>query len=60
MGWNEDIPWYSSLNSDFNYDFGATDDDGEQHGVSVFIRDGDSIYQSYHTGARGVEYLGSH
>lgn len=60
MGWSTAIPWYSSLNSDFNYDFGATDDDGEQHGVSVFIRDGDSIYQSYHTGARGVEYLGSH
>ncbi|GAA0209112.1 DUF899 domain-containing protein [Kangiella japonica] len=60
MDWNTAIPWYSSLNSDFNYDFGATDEDGEQHGVSVFIRDGDSIYQSYHTGARGVEYLGSH
>ena len=60
MEWNKPIPWYSSLNSDFNYDFGATTDDGEQHGVSVFLRDGDDIYQTYHTGARGVEYLGSH
>lgn len=60
MQWNKPIPWYSSLDSDFNYDFGATDDNGEQHGVSVFLRDGDSIYQTYHVGERGVEHLGSH
>ncbi|GAA4360948.1 DUF899 domain-containing protein [Kangiella marina] len=60
MEWNKPIPWYSSLGSDFNYDFGATTDDGEQHGVSVFIRDGNDIYQSFHIGDRGVEYLGSH
>ncbi|MGM0429560.1 MAG: DUF899 domain-containing protein [Pseudomonadota bacterium] len=58
MGWI--IPWYSSLESDFNYDFGATIDNGERHGASVFLRDGNNIYRTYFTGARGVEYLGSH
>ncbi|WP_116364507.1 DUF899 domain-containing protein [Parahaliea mediterranea] len=58
MGWT--IPWYSSLGSDFNVDFGATTEQGEQHGASVFLRDGDDIYRTYYTGARGVEYLGSH
>lgn len=60
MEWNKPIPWYSSLDSNFNQDFGATVDDQEIHGVSVFLRDGDDIYQSYHTGARGAEHLGSH
>ena len=58
MGWT--IPWYSSFGSDFNVDFGATVTDGENHGASVFLRDGDDIYRTYFTGARGVEYLGSH
>ncbi len=58
MGWT--IPWYSSYESDFNYDFGATTADGERHGASVFLRDGNDIYRTYFTGARGVEYLGSH
>lgn len=60
MSWNTDIPWYSSLDSDFNIDFGATTASGEQHGASVFLRAGDKIYRTYYTGARGVEYLGSH
>ncbi|KPQ25764.1 MULTISPECIES: DUF899 domain-containing protein [unclassified Halomonas] len=59
MGWTYPIPWYSSYESDFNYDVGVTTDDGERHGASVFLRDGDAIYRSYFTGARGVEYLGS-
>lgn len=59
MGWTTSIPWYSSYESDFNFDFGATTDQGEIHGVSVFIRDGNDIYRTYYTGARGVEYLGS-
>lgn len=59
MGWTVPIPWYSSYESDFNVDFGATTADGERHGASVFIRDGDDIYRTYFTGARGVEYLGS-
>lgn len=57
MGWN--IPWYSSYQSDFNKDFGATTDDGEMFGVNVFIRDGNNIYRTYHTSKRGAEYLGS-
>ena len=59
MQWHTPIPWYSSLDTTFNQDFGATTVDGEQHGVSVFIRDGDQIYQTYHSGDRGVEYLGT-
>ncbi len=58
MGWS--FPWYSSFDNDFNYDFGATTNQGEQHGVSIFLRQGDAIYRTYYTGARGVEYLGSH
>ncbi|CAM5509627.1 hypothetical protein MAUB1S_08509 [Mycolicibacterium aubagnense] len=65
MGWRHP-GWYSSLDSDFNLDMGATVADpddpaktSERHGVSVFLRDGDNIYRSYFNGARGVEYLGS-
>lgn len=58
MGWI--APWVSSLGSDFNRDMGATTDEGEQHGVSVFLRDGGTVYRTYTTGARGVEQLGSH
>lgn len=57
MGWT--IPWYSSVESDFNYNFGVTTAEGERHGASVFLREGDDIYRTYFTGARGVEYLGS-
>lgn len=55
MGWN--IPWFSSFNSDFNYDLEATTDKGEVGGLSVFLRDGDSIYRTYFTSARGVDRL---
>jgi predicted dithiol-disulfide oxidoreductase (DUF899 family) len=58
MHW--DLPWYSSLHSDFNYDFNATNEGGENHVTSVFLRDGDDIYRTYYTDQRGVEYLGSH
>ena len=57
MGWTK--PWYSSEGSDFNKDFGATRENGEMFGVSVFIREGDSIWRTYHTTLRGAEYLGS-
>lgn len=54
------LPWYSSFNSDFNYDFGATTKQGEEtHGYSVFLQDNNKVYHTYSTGARGVEYLGS-
>lgn len=59
MGWATHIPWYSSHGGDFNFDFGASTENSEKHGVSVFIRDGNDIYRTYYTGARGVEYLGS-
>ncbi|WP_108811644.1 DUF899 family protein [Sphingorhabdus sp. Alg231-15] len=58
MGW--DLPWVSSFGSEFNYDFNATNDDGENHVASVFLRDGDDIYRTYYTDQRGVEHLGSH
>jgi predicted dithiol-disulfide oxidoreductase (DUF899 family) len=65
MGWT--IPWYSSFESDFNVDFEVSPEtpqpdvyqDGETFGLSVFLRDGDSVFRSYFTTARGVEALGS-
>jgi predicted dithiol-disulfide oxidoreductase (DUF899 family) len=65
MGWT--IPWYSSFESDFNVDFGVSPpepqpdvyQDGESFGLSVFIREGDSIFRTYFTTSRGVEALGS-
>ena len=57
MGWT--VPWFSSAGSDFNADFGLTTDEGETFGLSVFLRDGDSVYRTYFTGGRGVEALGS-
>ncbi len=57
MGW--DVPWFSAFASDFNQDFGLTTDQGETHGLSVFIGDGDSIFRTYFTNNRGTETLGS-
>jgi len=58
MGW--DLPWVSSFNSDFNIDFGATIPSGENHMVSVLLRQGSAVYRTYFTEDRGVEHLGSH
>jgi predicted dithiol-disulfide oxidoreductase (DUF899 family) len=65
MGWG--VPWYSSAASDFNVDFGVSPErpqpdrhqDGETFGLSVFLREGDDVYRTYFTDARGVEALGS-
>ncbi len=58
MGWT--LPWVSSFGSDFNADFGVTDEAGdESFGLSVFLRNGDDIFQTYFTDGRGVEQLGS-
>jgi predicted dithiol-disulfide oxidoreductase (DUF899 family) len=65
MSWT--IPWYSSFESDFNVDFGVGPEipqagvyqDGESFGLSVFIRDDDSVFRTYFTTHRGVEALGS-
>lgn len=84
MGWT--VPWYSSHDSTFNYDFHATTDGsvapveynyrdgrtlallgeeyhvaGEQPGVSVFLRDGERVFHTYSTYARGLDQLvGTH
>ncbi len=58
MGW--DLPWYSSLGTSFNDDMGATIDGEENHGASVFLRNGDDVFRTYFTEDRGVEHLGSH
>jgi predicted dithiol-disulfide oxidoreductase (DUF899 family) len=81
MGWT--FPWYSSLGSDFNYDFHTTTDEsvvpeeydyrtpaeltaagqpffagrGEKGGVSVFVRDGDTILHTYSAYVRGTDLL---
>jgi predicted dithiol-disulfide oxidoreductase (DUF899 family) len=57
MGWT--VPWFSSSGSDFNRDFGVTSDHGETFGLTVFLRDGERIFQTYFTSGRGVEALGS-
>jgi predicted dithiol-disulfide oxidoreductase (DUF899 family) len=87
MGWS--IPWVSSANSDFNFDFGASFDVeqmreqmppedqlppiashnakatgtglaeyiSEMFGASVFTLQDGSVYQTYATTGRGVEFL---
>jgi predicted dithiol-disulfide oxidoreductase (DUF899 family) len=55
MNWT--VPWFSSYGSDFNYDFDATDENGEKPGLSVFLRDGEQILHSYSTTGRGVDIL---
>jgi predicted dithiol-disulfide oxidoreductase (DUF899 family) len=65
MGWT--LPWFSSLETDFNHAFGVGPErpepgkyqDGESFGLSVFLRDGEEVYRSYFTSGRGVEALGS-
>ncbi|MBD1382610.1 DUF899 domain-containing protein [Bacillus sp. IB182487] len=52
MGWT--VPWFSSYSSDFNYDFGATTDRGEQPSLSTFLRNGDRIFQTYNTADQGL------
>ena len=55
MGWT--VSWFSSYGSDFNYDFHFTTDDGEDGGVSVFLREGENIFHTYSTTARGNDLL---
>ena len=76
-GWT--VPWYSSLGSDFNYDFQVTLDKNrpqldynyrsepgalgdadttELPGMSCLLRDGEQIYHTYSTFARGTDGLG--
>ncbi|MEC9246557.1 MAG: DUF899 domain-containing protein [Nitratireductor rhodophyticola] len=53
MGWT--LPWYSVMNSTFNADHGVEGG----FGLNVFLREGGSIYHTYHTSGRGVEALGT-
>ena len=57
MGWT--LPWFSSAGTNFNDDFGVTTAEGENFGLSVFLREGDSVFHTYFTTARGVEVLDS-
>jgi predicted dithiol-disulfide oxidoreductase (DUF899 family) len=50
--------WVSSAGNSFNEDFGVTTEQGEQHGLSVFLRRGDDIFRTYFTTARGLETVG--
>jgi predicted dithiol-disulfide oxidoreductase (DUF899 family) len=52
-GW-EQIPWWT-LTDDFDKDF----DVDQWHGHNVFIRDGERIFRTYMTDARGDEHLGT-
>lgn len=49
------MTWYSSANSSFSRDVGAGP--GAGFGVNVFLRDGDTVYRTWHTDGRGVEQL---
>jgi predicted dithiol-disulfide oxidoreductase (DUF899 family) len=57
MQWT--VPWVSSAANTFNADFGLTTPAGEQHGLSVFLRDGDEIFRTYFTTSRGLETVGT-
>jgi predicted dithiol-disulfide oxidoreductase (DUF899 family) len=66
------FPWYSSAGTNFNRDFRVTVDDaqpvynyrvddlahGEYPGYSVFVRDGDRVFHTYSSYARGTETIG--
>jgi predicted dithiol-disulfide oxidoreductase (DUF899 family) len=51
--------WVSSAKNTFNVDFGLTTAEGEQHGLSVLVRDGAEVYRTYFSTARGCESLGN-
>jgi predicted dithiol-disulfide oxidoreductase (DUF899 family) len=49
------MSWYSTENSSFGADVGAPPAGG--FGVNVFLRDGDTVYRTWHTNGRGTEQL---
>ncbi len=49
------LDWYSSSQSSFGADVDAAP--GEGFGLNVFLRDGDTVYRTWHTTGRGVEQL---
>jgi predicted dithiol-disulfide oxidoreductase (DUF899 family) len=50
------MDWYSSSESSFAADVDAAP--GEGFGLNVLLRDGDTVYRTWHTNGRGVEQLG--
>lgn len=50
------LDWYSSAESPFGADVDAPPGGG--FAINVFLRDGDSVYRTWHTTGRGVEQLG--
>ena len=56
MGWQ--IPWVSSLGTDFYADFFLPGENGPvMPGISAFIRDGEEVYHTYSTIEYGSEML---
>jgi predicted dithiol-disulfide oxidoreductase (DUF899 family) len=55
MGWT--VPWVSSEGSDFNRDFGLSTAEGETFGLSVFLREGADVFQTYFTTDRALEVI---
>ena len=51
------MDWYSSSESPFGADVDAPP--GEGFAVNVFLRDGDTVYRTWHTNGRGTEQLSS-
>ena len=49
------MEWYSSSQSSFGTDVDAGP--GEGFAVNVFLRDGDTVYRTWHTNGRGTEQL---
>lgn len=49
------MDWYSTAGSDFGADVGAPAGGG--FAVNVFLRDGDTVYRTWHTDGRGTEQL---
>ncbi len=52
------MDWYSSSESSFGADVDAPP--GEGYAVNVFLRDGDTVYRTWHTDGRGTEQLSLH
>lgn len=50
------MEWYSTADSPFGADMGAPPNAG--FAVNVFLRDGDTVYRTWHTDGRGTEQLG--
>lgn len=49
------MTWFSTADSPFGTDMGAGP--GEGFAVNVFLRDGDTVYRTWHTDGRGTEQL---